>query len=431
MRPITTPNPALVFNPITLVKPDSTQTSNEVTVQGIQTDVLVSISSSEEGRLPVFSINGSAYQSSGSVRSGDKIKFQAKASSSYNKKVSFTIQVGAGVYTWDVTTWGCPQNYSLVKSFSASTKDFCVAKYEPVVDAGKAISSPTATGTIVKNLTDAVTYCKANGALYDLISNDEYQMLSRDVELIGWNWEGGIMGNGILSGGNIDSEITTTGAALVPGSDSQPCVGINTTGVCDVNNWSRYRRTLKLNSGDYVWDLAGNLQEWVSTVVNYSDFVGYNSSAEKCESPPTPIEFDNQGNPLPPGPTLPPVCRIQISELTTTNLKTAFAPAGNYVGLYFNTCSIPEYNTQDLCAQAGGVWNAGSYSWGGIGSIPKPTATSGVTWISRGGDYNGAQYAANQASQKLWREGIFSAKFQGSSAAVASGAVSRCVYRAP
>lgn len=79
-----------------------------------------------------------------------------------------------------------------------------------------------------------------------LISNSEWMTISRNVEQVDSNWTNGEAGNGALFRGN------SNGAASLDGTD--PLSGINT-------------RTHSLNSGEVVWDMAGNVWNWTSDTI--------------------------------------------------------------------------------------------------------------------------------------------------------------------
>lgn len=399
IQPITTPSPAPTFTAQTLLKPDSLTFSNEVTIQGIQGEVLVSIQSSEPDREALMSVNSGVYVSAATVRSGDKLKIRASSSVHYSTKVTFDITIGTGTYKWEISTWGCPTNYSLVKSKNSLQKDFCVAKYEPNGTTAKPIKG--APPTPAQSLPDAELFCSRNGSSYGLISNEEYQRVARDIESVGWNWSGGEPGVGILSGGNT-YEGNTNSKMLPSDDDENPCSGIYNQTNCSLEEWSKYRRVHKLDSGDYIWDLSGNLDEWVSGAFDYANYQSYNPSALKCDSAET-YGFEGQTH---------NVCRIQISEIDAVQApkyKEDFGPTNDYSGLF----------------------STATRSWGGIGIMTVPQA-SGSTWITRGGAWDTEVFSWSEPVGPLWRGGIFSVRWRVPVVIQGElGAIARCVYRMP
>jgi hypothetical protein len=407
VKPVTNPNPALSFTTNQLATPDSIQFSNEVLVQGTQVDVWVSVTSSLDGRQPAFSINGGPYVNSAMIKAGDKLKLRAKAASKYGDQLTIGVDVGSGHSDWVINSWGCPQWYSLVKSFNPTVKDFCVAKYEPTITSvpnSPATARPNADTdpTPVGNLQTAVAVCRANGSNYDLISNAEFQLAAKDIEQVAWNWSGNAVGSGILSGGNINPS-RAPGPRTAILDDNQACYGVSASGVCDLVTWNKYRRVHKLQSGDYVWDLSGNNLEWVSDTFSVSDFASYNASAEVCEDQ----ESTSTGNP--PVTSVQSICRVRISKLTTAFHKSQFGPLGDYSAI-----SDP-------------------IDWGGIGSILEipSTASDQNTWISRGGDFRSEILPSSTSTSPVWRGGIFSVFPQGTDPTQTKPAVARCVFRQP
>ena len=108
----------------------------------------------------------------------------------------------------------CPGNYVLVPSLAGYTMNpFCVAKYEMkfVLSGGgregfAIVSSPRAlifsgvkrTGSnenvaITRN--EAITRCTELGQGYDLMTNDEWQTVARNIEGVSSNWGGGTVGS--------------------------------------------------------------------------------------------------------------------------------------------------------------------------------------------------------------------------------------------
>ena len=192
----------------------------------------------------------------------------------------------------------CPDNYVLVPSLSGYTTDpFCVAKYEMKGETGPPGVVQHATGGNVKHdslaismaggtiyqgqvalkttyirgslfLTrtvggfkihraNAISKCSDLGQDYNLITNDEWQTVARNVELVPVNWGGGTVGSAQgLSIGNTSSD--TLSASV---DDNKACEGITlgASDTCDSKNWHVNRRTFTLSNQQVIWDLAGNV----------------------------------------------------------------------------------------------------------------------------------------------------------------------------
>lgn len=149
---------------------------------------------------------------------------------------------------------GCPQHFSLVAgNVLYSTEDFCVMKYEAKEhhEGGSVEVRPLDLGPWTgRTLSQAKADCLDLGDRYDLISNNEWMTLAREVEMVESNWGGGDIGKNCLKQGNI-------------GLDGD--CGIDEGG--DVINGNEEGRNLRarheLLSGDYVWDISGNVWQWV------------------------------------------------------------------------------------------------------------------------------------------------------------------------
>lgn len=161
----------------------------------------------------------------------------------------------------------CPSNFILVPALSGyTTSNFCVAKYE-MRNNGSNVAISQSSGTpwvSIPRGTDATTAggawkaCKDMGANYDLISNAQWQTIARNIEGVASNWSGGSVGSGSLNRGHSDG---TPNNALAAAADSDPCNGTGET--CSTSTWNTQRRTHTLSNGAVIWDLAGNVWEWV------------------------------------------------------------------------------------------------------------------------------------------------------------------------
>ena len=138
------------------------------------------------------------------------------------------------------------------------TMDFYVQKYEAKNVAGVPTSEPAGTPWVSITQTDAKRYCTALGAGYHLLTMEEAQTISRNIENIGWNWTGGVVGSGGLWRGHSDNVPPNSLAADVTAApDDDPYVGTgNVTSSIE-------RRVHQLSSGQYIWDWSGNVWEWV------------------------------------------------------------------------------------------------------------------------------------------------------------------------
>ena len=170
----------------------------------------------------------------------------------------------------------CPNGYIGVPQLDGFTNtNFCVMKYEAKVKSGTSIpthnrpilkAEAIAKGTLIKRVNegDAIKYCKENGAGYDLIDNDVWQTIARNIEQEPVNWSNGTtnIGNGNrLNIGN------TSGIESYSDDD-------------DLNDkrWNFNKRSHKLTNTEYIWDFSGNLSEIVkhdisSLPTTYTGFI--------------------------------------------------------------------------------------------------------------------------------------------------------------
>ena len=156
----------------------------------------------------------------------------------------------------------CPEGYVLVAgnpdySTPTPSKNFCVMKYAASNGGnGAAVSRQGLTPWVNINRTSAANACAAIGEGYHLITNAEWMTIARDIEAdpANWNRGAGPVGTGTLSRGNSNS-----GAASVTGEDLNPYLG---TGITN-DDWT-HKRTHTLSTDEVIWDMAGNVWQWVS-----------------------------------------------------------------------------------------------------------------------------------------------------------------------
>lgn len=174
----------------------------------------------------------------------------------------------------------CPTNFLEVPSNSnvGTTTDFCVAKYEmrcvgsscPTSTPGtNAVATSQAGGTPWAFIThpDSITACSNLNAIngvsnkYFLISNPEWMTIARNIESVDSNWSNGTAGSGVLPIGWTD---LNSGAAPSTGAG---CLYNNGSDTCAATGTFKYKRTHTLSNGEVIWDLAGNVWEWINWVV--------------------------------------------------------------------------------------------------------------------------------------------------------------------
>ncbi len=159
----------------------------------------------------------------------------------------------------------CPGGYSKVSgSSSFGTNTFCVMRFEAKNVSGVAKSQPELTpwfGTGV-DLSGAKAICQSLGTGYDLISNPEWMTIAAEIELNGNNWDSGSVGTGCIVRGNSGDTAGNCGYNNAGNIDFGPTTGRNV------------KARHFLANGQEVWDLSGNVQEWVDWTLGGSADTG-------------------------------------------------------------------------------------------------------------------------------------------------------------
>jgi hypothetical protein len=252
--------------------------SSEIELNGFSGSLSASFytGSSGSAQIAVSSDGGSTWSpwsSTASVSVLNKIKIRLTSSATLDSPVSARLKIG-DYYApnWTINQY-CPSGYVAVPPLAPYTSaNFCVAKYEMKNEGNVATS--TAAGSPWGNIsrgTDATTVgaawkaCKDIGANYDLISNNEWQTIARNIEGVASNWSGNAVGTGQLNRGHSDS---SPSAGLGASADNDPYYG---TGQSNADAWNggiyvagdEQKRTHTLNNNEVIWDFAGNLSEWI------------------------------------------------------------------------------------------------------------------------------------------------------------------------
>lgn len=166
-----------------------------------------------------------------------------------------------------------PGNWTSVPGSSYfSTSNFCVMQFEAKDVGGVATSQPSLTPWDNINFTDSRTECSqlntehsSFDGTFRIITNREWMTIARDVEQQDTNWNSSTKGVGSMFRGHSDGSpfstlaVSNTGNYYDGTGNSAPSIE---------------QRVLELSNGEVVWDLGGNVQEWVDILENGSTFNG-------------------------------------------------------------------------------------------------------------------------------------------------------------
>jgi formylglycine-generating enzyme required for sulfatase activity len=221
----------------------------------------------------------------------------------------------------------CPENYFQVATNSAlSTELFCVMSYEAKDQSSRIVSEPTGLPLVNISRAAANAKCQSISPYYRLMSNAEWQAMARKTETL--------LTSGYLANWNDTDTFMRMGHSdndpagpLTASNDNWPCFGTEdgvTSGTtCDPTQW----RYLRISDDARVWDIAGNVAEWVSD--NYTV-------------------------------TGTPDADTYISQITDSTLKSKFGPTGDYSG-YSEFYAGLGYLKVNTPAGTYGIARGGSY----------------------------------------------------------------------
>lgn len=161
-------------------------------------------------------------------------------------------------------TMECPAGFIIVPgSATYNTSDFCAMKYEARQVGATTTPVSQASGLPWTEITQ--TNAIANSSRVEnctgchLITEAEWMTIAQNVLSVPSNWNSGVVGTGYIYSGHNDS--APVGAISADSNDSNGYVN-------ETNVGGNQRRTLTLNNGEVIWDLAGDVAEWTQGVAS-------------------------------------------------------------------------------------------------------------------------------------------------------------------
>ncbi len=243
----------------------------------------------------------------------------------------------------------CPAGYIPVPANAAvgAPNDFCVMKYEAKNDGS---NNPTSTeGTtpwVSISQVSAKSECQSLNALnsvtdkYDLISNPEWMAIARNVENVASNWTNGAVSSGCLKRGNNGSTDACLGGSSGY-NGANPEFGAARNALA----------SLTLDNGEVIWDLSGNVWEWVDWTL------GGALSTNMAQASKPYITADGA----------PVNAWRELDTLFLDSNFTALVPVDSVMPTdttYNSASGVGQYyaGTSGGAARRGGNWNDGTYA---------------------------------------------------------------------
>ena len=249
----------------------------------------------------------------------------------------------------------CPQTFGDFLQVPADnavgvSADFCVMKYEARFYNNKPFSGSAGAAWNYISQVNARTACAALGSGYGLISNPEWQAVARNIEDQNSNWLNGVKGTDYLNRGwsasnwsdGFDNNTTAPSSAA-------NCLYNTGANTCAGAGSFVHKRTHRLSTGEDIWDISGNVEEWVDWSVTCNG-----TSCDKAYKFGDTVDYWRDYSEL----------DTKISSSDVININTAFSAHSTYN--YGN--NVGSYNPGSLTDREA-VMRGGAWYNGGVGGI--------------------------------------------------------------
>ena len=147
------------------------------------------------------------------------------------------------------------------------TSDFCVMKYEAKNNSGSPSSEAAGSPWVMISQEDAITQCASLGAGYHLMTNNEWMTISANLTNVDSNWTAGSVGLGSIFRGHSDNSPNATQGSPCAASEDDSLAFVENACVPIIFGGDEQdetqRRTMNLSNGNVIWDLSGNVWEWI------------------------------------------------------------------------------------------------------------------------------------------------------------------------
>jgi hypothetical protein len=288
----------------------------------------------------------------------------------------------------------CPGGYIPIPGNATfSTSDFCVMKYEAKAekadteilqsDGGtgtggwasiyhpdsnstgyRPVSVPAAKPWRWISQTDAKTACENLGPGYALITNPEWMTIAHNIENVNANWSNAAVGDGHLNRGHSDA------------NPNEPCDAAFENVQTDCSTIGadfHQKRTHTLSNSEVIWDIAGNVWQWVDWNITPADkaYIAADGSPQSAYREYSALQVDGvfTGSAYP------------MAEWTWSPFNPTFSSVQN-IGQYYAGS-----NATGGAARRGGGWNgvngAGAFALSLLSDTTNALYTHGFRCVFR------------------------------------------------
>ncbi len=251
----------------------------------------------------------------------------------------------------------CPEGFVLVPGNDYfETSNFCVMEFEAKNISGIPKSQANLDPWVNITFNEAYIACSNLGTNYKLITNREWMTIARNIEKNPQNWVNEILGLNISQGGglfrgNVNlNDILSCGSNIVLDGITQGQNCIITGGIQDGRN----KRILKLSNEKEIWDLSGNIWEFVDLNEDGSVL----SNADACATNSFRSYYGNDDN-------VECIWQNLFAKTNASDKRFEMGPLGNYNTKY-GIGRIRGNDNLNRILRRGGDWadgeNAGLFS---------------------------------------------------------------------